>query len=131
VPLALHIEADRMRGLLLRPNDWNLERGAILAELAASASDDVDGLEEAVRNAAYGTSPFAHDPGGTARDVLRAGVGDLRRAYDAGYQPDNATPTSSASRGRACRANRRSSSTKDARSSPPQGLGRLSSSIAS
>ena len=91
VPLALHIEADRMRGLLLRPSDWNLERGAILAELAGSASDDVDALEEAVRNTVYGTSPFAHDPGGTARDVLRAGVGDLRRAYDAGYQPDNAT----------------------------------------
>ncbi len=91
VPLALHIEADRMRGLLLRPSDWNLERGAVLAELAASASGDVDALEDAVRHAAYGVSPFAHGPIGTTRDVMRTGVGDLRRAYDAGYQPDNAT----------------------------------------
>jgi predicted Zn-dependent peptidase len=89
--VALHIEADRMHGLTLRPRDWELERGAVLAELSADQSSASTAIESAVRRAAYGRSPFAHDPAGTERDVLRTTVADLRRAYEAAYQPDNAT----------------------------------------
>ena len=89
--VALHIEADRMHGLTLGPRDWELERGAVLAELSADASTASTALESAVRRVAYGGSPFAHDPIGAERDVLRTSVADLRRAYEAAYQPDNAT----------------------------------------
>ncbi len=91
VGVALRVEADRMRGLLLRPEDWKLERGAVLAELAGYASSDTTTLEDAVRAAAYAGTPYQRDPGGTPLDVRRIGVADLRRAYDAGYAPDDAT----------------------------------------
>ena len=91
VPLALHVEADRMRGLRLDPRDWKLERQAVLSELADSVWSDAGNVEEDVRSAAFGVSPFAHDPGGSPADVRRISVRDLRRAYDSGYQPANAT----------------------------------------
>lgn len=89
--VALRIEADRMRNLLLRPRDWELERRAVLAELSGDQSSAVDALENAVRAAAYGASPFGRDRIGTRHDLLRTTVADLRRAYDAAYRPDNAT----------------------------------------
>ena len=39
--LAIHIEADRMRGLLLRGQDWQLERGAVLSEIDNDNSQPV------------------------------------------------------------------------------------------
>ena len=89
--VALHVEADRMHGLALRADTWKLERGAVIAELSGDASAAPNALEGAVRRAAYGGSPFAHDQVGTERDVMRTSAADLRRAYAAAYQPDNAT----------------------------------------
>lgn len=91
LPVALRIEADRMHGLSLRAREWNLERQAVLAELAGAQTSDVGELEDAMRSAAYGSSPFAHDALGSRHDLRATGVDDLRRAYTAGYQPDNAT----------------------------------------
>jgi predicted Zn-dependent peptidase len=89
--VALRVEADRMHGLVLREHVWRLERDAVLAELSDDQSSPGSALESAVRNAAYGTSAFAHERGGTERDLLRTTANDLRAAYDAAYQPDNAT----------------------------------------
>jgi predicted Zn-dependent peptidase len=91
VPFALHVEADRMRGLLLDPHDWSLEREAVLTEIADDYWSDKDRIEEAIRSRAYERTPFAHDPGGTPSDVRRIRVSDLRRFYDAAYRPQNAT----------------------------------------
>jgi predicted Zn-dependent peptidase len=90
LPVALHIEADRMRGLTLRPRDWALERQAVLAELAGSENSDAGMLQATMRAAAFGRSAYAHDPIGTVHDLRATTAADLRRAYDAGYQPDNA-----------------------------------------
>jgi len=89
--VALHIEADRMHGLALKPRDWELERGAVLAELSRGESSPASAVQSAVRRAAYGGSPFAHDVVGTEHDLMRTSTADLRRAYEAAYQPDNAT----------------------------------------
>jgi predicted Zn-dependent peptidase len=91
LPVALRIDADRMRGLLLRPRDWALERRAVLAELSGDKLRAEETLESAVRLAAYGASSFGDDPGGHSDELLQTGVDDLRRAYDAAYRPDNAT----------------------------------------
>ncbi len=90
VAAALHIEADRMRGLRLRQADWNLERGAVLTELAGYATSDVSALEDAVRAAAYRGTAFEHDQAGTPHDVARITASDLRRVYETGYAPDDA-----------------------------------------
>ena len=89
--VALHVEADRMHGLVLRQHVWEVERGAVLAELSEDASAASSALESSVRRAAYGTSAFAHDQVGTERDLLHTTANDLRAAYVAAYQPDNAT----------------------------------------
>jgi predicted Zn-dependent peptidase len=90
VPFAMHVEADRMRGLLLGARDWRLEREAVLTEIADDDWLDRGRTEDAIRGRAFGGTAFAHDPGGTARDVRRIGVADLRRAYDKAYRPQNA-----------------------------------------
>lgn len=89
--LALHIEADRMRGLLLRQSDWNLERGAVLSEIDNDNSQPVGKLIRDVRSAAYRGSPFALTALGVRADVAKATAQDLRRYYDQWYAPNNAT----------------------------------------
>ena len=91
VPFALHVEADRMRGLLLDPRDWRLEREAVLTEIIGDRWSATGLAEDAIRERVYRGTAFAHDPGGTPDDVRRIGVADLRRAYDAAYRPQNAT----------------------------------------
>lgn len=89
--LAIHIEADRMRGLLLRSSDWNLERGAVLSEIDTDQSQPVGKLVRDVRAAAYKGSPYALTALGIRSDVARASAADLRRIYDRWYAPNNAT----------------------------------------
>ncbi|HYZ15330.1 MAG TPA: insulinase family protein, partial [Candidatus Acidoferrum sp.] len=62
VDLAIHLEADRMRGLLLRQADWALEKGAVLSEYDSDESQPVARLTEVVRATLYAGSPFARTP---------------------------------------------------------------------
>jgi zinc protease len=89
--LAIHLEADRMRGLLLRQADWALEKGAVLGEYDGDESQPVARLAEAVRRALYAGSPYARTPLGARADIVRSSAADLRRYYDAWYRPDEAT----------------------------------------
>jgi zinc protease len=89
--LAIHLEADRMRGLLLRPADWALEKGAVLGEYDGDESQPVARLAETVRRALYAGSPYARTPLGVRADIVRSTAADLRRYYDAWYRPDEAT----------------------------------------
>ena len=89
--LTLHIEADRMQHLLLSAADWNLERGAVLAEIERDQSDPGSKLYYAVRRAAWPTSPYGLTALGEKRDVQRATVADLRHYYQTWYAPNNAT----------------------------------------
>ena len=89
--LTLHIEADRMQNLLLAPADWNLERGAVLAEIERDQSDPGSKLYYAVRRAAWPASPYGLTALGEKRDVERATVADLRHYYQTWYAPNNAT----------------------------------------
>ncbi|MEA2666639.1 MAG: zinc protease, partial [Candidatus Eremiobacteraeota bacterium] len=89
--LAIHLEADRMRGLLLRQADWAPEKGAVLSEYDGDASQPLARLAEAVRRALYAGSPYARTPLGVRADIVRSRAADLRRYYDAWYRPDEAT----------------------------------------
>jgi zinc protease len=89
--LAIHIEADRMRGLLLKQSDWDLERGAVLSEIDGDNSQPVGKLLRDVRAAAYRGSPYALTALGERADVVRATAADLRHYYDEWYHPNNAT----------------------------------------
>jgi zinc protease len=91
VDVALRFEADRMRGLRLREQDWIAERPVILAELRERLANPSLLIRDAVRTRAYGATSFAHAGAGTLASVQRLSARDLRRAYDAAYTPDNAT----------------------------------------
>jgi len=86
----LEVEADRMRGLLLRESDWKLERQAVLAEMDERQGQPDTLLSEAVRRALFAGSPFAHDPLGDRRDVMSLTTSDLRTFYRQYYVPNNA-----------------------------------------
>jgi zinc protease len=89
--LAIRLEADRMRGLLLRESDWAVEKGAVLSEFDNDFSQPVFRLTSAVRARLWSGSPYAHSALGERADVVRSTAADLRRYYDAWYGPRNAT----------------------------------------
>jgi zinc protease len=91
VDVALRLEADRMRGLLLNEDDWRAERSVVLAELRERLAEPSLFIQDAIRTRAYGGTSFAHAGGGTLASVRQLSARDLRHAYDDAYTPDNAT----------------------------------------
>jgi zinc protease len=72
---ALDIEADRMAGLLLAPDQIEAERQVILEELGMLADDPWDALELKLLEAFYGDHPY----GRPSLPAGQCGVGDRRR----------------------------------------------------
>ncbi len=91
VDTIVHLEADRMRGLKLAPSDWNLERGAVLAEYAEKHSNPVTAFIYDVNQRVYPNSRLGSTSLGQKADIEKATVADLKRYYDEWYHPNNAT----------------------------------------
>lgn len=91
--LAVEIEADRMRGLLLREEDVASEKTVILNELDRGLNEPIRRLFQAVWAAAYVAHPYHHPTIGWRSDVEAVTPEGLRSFYDAFYWPDNATAT--------------------------------------
>jgi zinc protease len=87
----MRVEADRMRNLRLDPNDWNLERGAVLEEYAQRQSNPVSAFLFNVNQRVYPNSRLGGTALGSKADIERATVADLRTYYDEWYRPNNAT----------------------------------------
>ncbi len=91
LPLAVEIEADRMRGALLRDEDMERERTVILNELDRGENDPIRKLFHAVWSAAFTVHPYHHPVIGWRKDVEQMTPAGLRQIYDTWYRPDNAT----------------------------------------
>ena len=91
LPLALDIEADRMRGALLDPEDVEDERTVILNERDRNQNDPVSRLFDEVWGAAFVAHPYHHPTIGWKSDIERITPDGLRKYYDTFYWPDNAT----------------------------------------
>lgn len=91
LPLAVEIEADRMRGALLRDEDMERERTVILNELDRGENDPIRKLFHAVWSTAFTVHPYHHPVIGWRKDVEQMTQADLRQIYDTWYRPDNAT----------------------------------------
>jgi zinc protease len=87
----MRVEADRMRHLKLDPKDWALEKGAVLQEWAQDHSSPVFSFVFGAAEKVYPGSRLGQTALGEKRDIEKATVADLRRYYDAWYQPNNAT----------------------------------------
>jgi zinc protease len=91
LPLALDIEADRMRGALLDPQDVESERTVILNERDRNQNDPVSRLFDEVWAAAFTAHPYHHPTIGWKSDIESITADGLREYYDTYYWPDNAT----------------------------------------
>ena len=91
LPLALDIEADRMRGALLDPKDVEDERTVILNERDRNQNDPVSRLFDELWGAAFVAHPYHHPTIGWKSDIERMSPDDLREFYDTFYWPNNAT----------------------------------------
>ncbi len=91
LPLAMEIEADRMRHALVRAEDLASERTVVLNELERGENDPFDLLLKASFAHAYMEHPYHHPTIGWRSDVESISAEVLRSFYDTFYHPDNAT----------------------------------------
>jgi zinc protease len=91
LPLAVEIEADRMRGALLDPDDVEAERTVILNEFDRGQNEPMRNLFDAVWSSAFVAHPYHHPTIGWRSDIENATPEGLRQFYDTFYWPNNAT----------------------------------------
>ncbi|HEX7071137.1 MAG TPA: pitrilysin family protein [Rhodothermales bacterium] len=91
LPLAVEVEADRMRGALIDPEDMESERTVILNELDRGENEPIRNLYHAVWSVAYLAHPYHHPTIGWRSDVETVTPSGLRHFYDTYYWPRNAT----------------------------------------
>jgi len=89
--LAVDIEADRMRGILLRGEDVEAERTVILNEFDRGENEPLHKLFHEVWATAFSAHPYGHPTIGWRSDIEAVTAADLRSFYDTYYYPDNAT----------------------------------------
>lgn len=91
LPLAIEVEADRMRGALIDADDLESERTVILNELDRGENDPTRKLYHAVWSAAFVAHGYHHPTIGWRSDVETVTPDGLRHFYDTFYWPQNAT----------------------------------------
>jgi zinc protease len=89
--VVLRLEADRMRGALMRQSDWTSERGAIEQEVRGDESSPTFDFSQRIQKAFYGDTPYARSALGTVASFDAMKASDLRAFYDRWYHPNNAT----------------------------------------
>lgn len=91
VPVALHLEADRMTGALIRQQDWTSERGAIEQEVRGQESIPGYRVGVKLRQTFFAGTPFANSTAGTVESFEKMRSDDILKFYSVWYHPNNAT----------------------------------------
>lgn len=91
--LAVQLESDRMRGLLLRDEDRQPEMTVVRNEYERGENDPASALDKEVTAAAFIAHPYHHPTIGWRSDIEKVSIAKLREFYDTFYWPDNATVT--------------------------------------
>ena len=91
--LAVQLEADRMRGLLLREEDRQPEMTVVRNEFERGENDPAEALDEEVTAAAFIAHPYHHPTIGWRSDIEKVSIEKLRQFYNTFYWPNNATVT--------------------------------------
>ncbi|MFQ6675356.1 MAG: M16 family metallopeptidase [Fidelibacterota bacterium] len=90
---AVEIEADRMRGLLLRDEDRQPEMVVVRNEFERGENDPFEVLDKNVWATAYQAHPYHHATIGWRSDIENVPTKRLKEFYDTFYWPNNATVT--------------------------------------
>ncbi len=88
--VALDVEADRMRRLLLPPDEFASEKQVVLEELHMGEDNPWEFLRRHVRSLAYQRHPYRHPIIGWEEDLRAITLEQMRAYYDFYYQPGNA-----------------------------------------
>ncbi len=91
VTVAIDLEADRMRNLMLREEDFRTERMVVMEERRLRTEDNPQSvLIEQVMSTAFQTQPYHWPIIGWMEDIARFTLEDLRAHYKTYYNPINA-----------------------------------------
>ncbi|MGD2017007.1 MAG: pitrilysin family protein [Planctomycetota bacterium] len=88
---ALDLEADRMQGLLLDPEEFAAEKQVVLEELSMGLDDPWRALSRKVSEALFGDHPYARPVIGYRETLEPMTAEDMRGYYQRHYRPGNAT----------------------------------------
>ena len=92
LPISFELEADRMRNLLLKEEEYNKEIKVVMEERRMRTDDKPEALTYEYFNAtAFVNSPYHHPIIGWMDDLKNLTVKDLRQWYQRWYAPNNAT----------------------------------------
>ena len=89
--ILLELEADRMRGLALRADEFEPERQVVAEERRMRVDDDpISYLRESLTATAFAIHPYRQPVIGWSEDIENWTLADLQSHYDQFYQPGNA-----------------------------------------
>jgi len=91
LPLILEMEADRMSGMLFRPETVETERGVVMSERRLNMEDPGEAMHEQLWAAAYTAHPYQWDVLGWPSDIEGWTKADLEAFFRRHYTPDHAT----------------------------------------
>jgi zinc protease len=91
--LAVDIESDRMRNLLLRKEDKDAEMTVVRNEYERGENSPFGALNKEIWAAAFMAHPYQHSTIGWKSDIENVPIEDLRAFYNTFYWPNNATVT--------------------------------------
>lgn len=90
VDFAIQLEAERMRNLVFRPEMIAAEREVVKEEIRQQENSPIVKGFLRFLEVAFTRHPYAWTAGGKLADLDATTLGDLKRFYDAYYQPSNA-----------------------------------------
>ncbi len=85
------LEADRVRGLLLRESDRKPEMTVVRNEFERGENSPINALIDQIGAAAFVAHPYHHSTIGWRSDIENVPIEKLRAFYDTYYWPNNAT----------------------------------------
>lgn len=92
LPVALELEADRMRNALIPADEFLKERDVVAEERRLRTEDNPQALaNEQLKAAAFVSSPYHHSVIGWMGDILNYSRDDAWEWYQRWYAPNNAT----------------------------------------
>ena len=91
--LAVKIESERMRNLLLREEDKNSEMTVVRNEFEMGENSPYEALDKLIMATAYVAHPYHHATIGWRSDIENVPIQKLRDFYNTFYWPDNAVVT--------------------------------------
>lgn len=91
LPISFELEADRMRGLLLKDEDFKKEIQVVMEERRLRTDDNPQALTyERFMAAAHVANPYHHPIVGWMNDLENLTINDVRKWYQHWYAPNNA-----------------------------------------